>query len=251
MSEREAAGRMVRLCHLYPDLMNLYGDRGNVIALAQRCRWRGLGVEVTAVGLGDRPELAAYDIVFMGGGQDREQELICHDFETVKGHSLGEAVEDGVALLAICGAYQLLGRYYLTSAGVQMPGLGILDAWTEAGRRRMIGNAVVESDLFTPPRTLVGFENHSGRTHLGSKARPLGRVLKGYGNNGEDGQEGLVYRNSVGTYLHGSVLPKNPWLTDWLIERALRRRYGEAALRPLDDRLEEVAHRAAVRRAGG
>lgn len=240
----------IRICHLYPELMNLYGDRGNVIALAQRCRWHGLEVEVVPVGLDEKPVLADFDIIFMGGGQDREQALICRDFEACKGRSLAEAVEDGAAVLAICGAYQLMGRYYMTSGGDRMPGLNIFEAWTEAGPRRLIGNAVVETDLFGEMATIVGFENHSGRTFLDRDAHPLGRVVRGYGNNGSDTTEGIVHKNAIGTYLHGSVLPKNPRLTDWLIRQALIRRNMPAELRDLNDRMEDLAHQAAIRRSG-
>lgn len=236
------------ICHLYPDLMNLYGDRGNVIALVRRCLWRGIKAEVAPVGLGEKTDLGDFDILFMGGGQDKEQKLICDDFQTVKGTALAEAVEDGAAVLAICGGYQLLGRFYETAAGDRLPGVGLLDVETRAGKKRMIGNVVATSALEGGrTRTLVGFENHSGRTYLGPQARPLGRVCLGYGNNGEDGGEGAVYRHAIGTYLHGSVLPKNPWLADWLIARAVARRYGEGLpLAPLDDRLERVAHQAGV-----
>lgn len=240
----------LRIAHLYPDLMNLYGDRGNVLALAQRARWHGLQVSVEAVTLGDKPDFSQFDVALMGGGQDREQALICRDFEEVKGQSLHEAVEEGLVVLAVCGGYQLLGRYYRTAEGEEMPGLGIFDAWTEAGAQRMIGNVAVESDLGGEKRTLVGFENHSGRTLLGPSAVPLGRVLAGHGNNGQDRTEGIVYRNAIGTYLHGSLLPKNPWLTDWLLQQALRRRYPDTAplLRPLDDSLEERAHGVMLQR---
>ncbi len=228
--------------------MNLYGDRGNIVALARRCLWRGIRPEVEAVGLGDRVDLAGFDIFFMGGGQDKEQKLICEDFQGMKGSALSEAVRDGVAVLAICGGYQLLGRYYETGAGDRLPGIGLLDVETRAGKKRMIGNVVAASTLDGGrQRTLVGFENHSGRTYLGPGAGPLAQVYLGYGNNGQDGGEGAVYRNVVGTYLHGSVLPKNPWLADWLIARALGRRYGQGtSLPPLDDRLERAAHRAAI-----
>ncbi len=236
------------ICHLYPDLMNLYGDRGNVITLTRRCEWRGIKVSLLAVGLGEKADFGSFDILFMGGGQDKEQKLICDDFQGVKGEALAEAVEDGVAMLAICGAYQLLGRFYETGAGDRLPGIGLLDVETRAGKKRMIGNVVVTSALDGGRvRTLVGFENHSGRTYLGPRVKPLGKVCIGYGNNGEDGQEGAVYRNVVGTYLHGSVLPKNPWLADWLIARALARRYGSGTpLPPLDDTVERAAHDAAI-----
>ncbi|MCG0238121.1 MAG: glutamine amidotransferase [Firmicutes bacterium] len=239
----------IRVCNLYPELLNIYGDRGNTIAVVQRARWHGLEVEVTDVTLGDRVDFRQFDILLIGGGQDREQRLIAEDFARVKGSSLHEAVLDGLVVLAICGGYQLMGRYYQTADGAQLPGLSIFDAWTEAGPTRMVGNVVVETELFGEPRTLVGFENHSGRTFLGPTARPLGRVLKGHGNNGQDGREGVVYRNAIGTYLHGSLLPKNPHLTDWLLQRALDRRYGgEVQLGRLDDTIEERAHAAMVRR---
>lgn len=240
----------LRMCHLYPDVMNLYGDRGNVIALARRCQWHGVAVEVVEAGLGGDADLTQFDLLFMGGGQDREQKLIGADFLAGKGPALREAIAGGTAMLAVCGAYQLLGRYYRTGAGDVIEGLGLFDAWTEAGTRRFIGNVVVMSELGGAPRTLVGFENHSGRTYLGPGAAPLGRVLRGYGNNGGDRGEGAVVANCIGTYLHGSLLPKNPWLCDLLIERALRRRHGPVMLGELDDRLELSAHRSALRRAG-
>lgn len=240
-----------RICHLYPDLMGIYGDRGNLIALRERARWHGLEVEVEDVGLGPTPDFSAFDVILIGGGQDREQRIISTDLQQHKGPALAAAIEDGCAVLAICGGYQLLGRYYKTGSGEILPGLGLLDAWTEAGQRRMIGNAVIESDLCGRARTIVGFENHSGQTFLGPNARPLGRVKKGSGNNGRDGNEGAVYKATIGTYLHGSVLPKNPHLADWLLQRALARRHPDIELRTLDDTLEEQAHAAAVRRALG
>ena len=251
MSER------VKICHLYPDLMNLYGDRGNVLALWRRCLWHGLEVAVTPAFLGDEPDFGSFDIVFLGGGQDREQKLICDDLVHRKGESLRRAALDGVVILGICGGYQLLGRYYRTAAGEVIPGVGVLDLYTEAGPRRLIGNVVVKSPLGATgdgdacARTLVGFENHSGKTRLGPGARPLGRVVVGNGNNGEDGTEGAVHLNVVGTYLHGSLLPKNPWLADFLISRAMERRGVSGRLLRLDDALEERAHQAAIRRACG
>ncbi|NPV70614.1 MAG: glutamine amidotransferase [Firmicutes bacterium] len=240
--------KRLTICHLYPELMNLYGDRGNVIALTRRVSWHGIEPVVEQVSLGNM-DSGQYDIIFMGGGQDREQKQICVDFKNVKGGPLADAVESGVPFLAVCGGYQLLGKYYKTGGGEVLEGIGVLDVWTEAGARRMIGNAVVESDLGGAPRTVVGFENHSGRTFLGGKVRPFGRVLSGYGNNGQDGFEGAVYVNTVGTYLHGSLLPKNPWLTDWFISRAVERRYGETLSVFLDDTIEELAHQAAIKRA--
>lgn len=240
--------RTLRICHLYPELMNLYGDRGNIIALVKRMEWHGLDPVVERVSVG-QDDLERYDLIFMGGGQDREQKQICVDFSRVKGGPLRDAVESGVPLLAICGGYQLVGKYYRAGTGEVMDGAGVLDAWTEAGNTRFIGNVVVESDLAGSRQTLVGFENHSGKTYLGPGVRPLGRVICGFGNNGADGFEGAVYKNAVGTYLHGSVLPKNPWLADWLISRALERRFGERLEGALDDSIEQAAHAAAIKRA--
>lgn len=240
--------RQLHIGYLYPDQMNMYGDRGNVIAISQRARWRGLDVRVHLIGIGDAMDPDQMDLLFGGGGQDREQQLIGEDFERLKGPALARAVEEGVPMLAVCGTYQLLGRYYLTAEGQKILGLGVLNAWTEAGTKRLIGNVVIETGLFGPAQTLVGFENHSGKTFLGEGVVPLGRVVKGGGNNGRDGFEGAVYKHLVGTYLHGSLLPKNPWLTDWLIARALERRYGVGDLEPLDDALELAAHQAVVQR---
>ncbi len=238
------------LVHLYPDLMNVYGDRGNIIALRQRCAWRGIELDVQPVSLADRLSGRACDLIFFGGGQDREQAVVSPDFVERKGEEIREAVEDGAVLLSVCGGYQLLGHTYTTFDGRQLAGVGVFDVRSVPGDRRAIGNVVIETDLAGTPRTLVGFENHSGRTYLGPGNRPLGRVLSGGGNNGEDGTEGAVYRNAFGSYLHGSLLPKNPWFADLLIERALRRRYGpDAVLSPLDDALEERAHDGVVRRA--
>lgn len=242
----------IRICWLYPDLMNIYGDRGNVIVFEQRCRWHGLEPVVDHISLGHAVTFTDYDIVMMGGGQDREQALITEDFSRKKGSSLQEAVQDGVAVLAVCGGYQLMGRYYKTHKGEVMNGLGIFDVWTEASSDRMIGNVVIESDLFGETKTIVGFENHSGKTYLGPSARPLGRVARGFGNNGKDKQEGVVLRNSIGTYLHGSLLPKNPHLADWMIQRALERRYaGQVKVSTLNDELEQRAHEAIVKRLIG
>ncbi len=241
----------VRICSLYPELLNIYGDRGNVITMVQRARWHNLEPIVAEVALGAPVDFAACDLLLIGGGQDREQKILVNDF-AARGPDLAAAIQDGLAMLAICGAYQLMGRHYLTADGENLPGLGIFDAWTEASKDRMIGNVVVETELLGAARTVVGFENHSGKTYLGPGARPLGRVLKGHGNNGQDGREGLVYRNAVGTYLHGSLLPKNPQLADWLLQRALDRRYGGAIqLGRLDDEFEERAHAAVVRQVLG
>ena len=238
----------LRICHLYPELMNIYGDRGNIIALAQRCRWRGFGVRITPVSLGDGLDPGEHDLYFIGGGQDREQILVCEDLSREKGAALRHAVEGGAALLSICGGYQLLGNYFLTCTGENLPGISLFDVKTVGGETRFIGNVAVECRLEGAEGILVGFENHSGRTQLGPGCRPLGKVLAGHGNNGADGWEGCVYRNAVGTYLHGSLLPKNPRLADWFILQALRRRHDLARLPALDDTLENAAHRAVLRR---
>lgn len=237
----------LRICHLYPELMNIYGDRGNVITLVQRCRWRGFGVEVTPVSLGGGLDPGEHDLYFIGGGQDREQILVCEDLSREKGEALRQAVEDGAALLSICGGYQLLGNYFLTCTGEDLPGIGLFDMKTVGGETRFIGNVAVDCDLKGAEGRLVGFENHSGRTHLGPACKPLGKVIKGYGNNGEDGWEGCVHHNAVGTYLHGSILPKNPRLADWFILQALRRRHDLEELPALDDSLERAAHDAVLR----
>ena len=237
------------ICHLYPDLMNIYGDRGNIIALTRRAAWAGLDVEVRRVDLGEQPDLRAFDILFIGGGQDKQQALVARDLAEVKGRSLRAAVDDGLVVLAICGGYQLLGRYFRTGSGTVLPGAEVFDACTVAGNRRCIGDVIVRSQLEGQPRTLVGFENHSGKTYLGARSRPLGHVIVGSGNNGDDGSEGAVDRNAFGTYLHGSLLPKNPWLTDLLIRRAVERRYGSAvSLPPVDDTVERRAHEAILTR---
>ena len=244
----------LRLVHLYGDLMNLYGDRGNIIALQRRCAWRGIDLTVSEVTVGDRVAPASSDIFFFGGGQDREQETVSRDLAAGNGDAIRAAVEGGASLLAVCGGYQLLGRFFRTAEGVELPGTGLFDAYTVAGSMRMVGNLLVSCEIEGETRTLVGFENHSGRTYLGAEAQPLGDVIIGSGNNGEDRHEGARFRNAIGTYLHGPALPKNPWLTDLLILAAIRRRLGPAAtLSPLDDAREVEAHDAVaarVRRAG-
>ncbi|MCW2277036.1 type 1 glutamine amidotransferase [Heliophilum fasciatum] len=241
--------RPLTLLHLYPDLLNLYGDRGNIITLRQRCQWRNIPLTVQTASLGDTVDFGPVDIVFIGGGSDREQTLLFTDFQKYKGPALVEAAENDLPLLSVCGGYQLLGRYYRAHTGEEMPGLGLFDAWTEAGPTRLIGNVVAEAPVLGPDVTLVGFENHSGRTFLGTKdIRPLAHVRSGYGNNGDDRQEGAVYRHAVGTYLHGPVLPKNPALADWLIRHALIRRYGDDHLPALPDRWEMAAHQSIIRR---
>lgn len=237
---------MLHVCHLYPDLLNLYGDRGNVLAFTRRCTWRGLAVTVHPVNLGEPVDFKAMDFLFLGGGSDREQNLMAADLQR-RAADLAEAVADGLVVLAICGGYQLLGRYYRTLDGTVIPGLGLLDFYTEAGRRRMIGNVAVETALNGRAFRITGFENHSGQTYLG-RVSPLGRVLAGYGNNGRDGGEGARYRNVFCSYLHGPLLPKNPALADHLITLALRRRGRAEELAPLDDELEYNANRVMLRR---
>jgi CobQ-like glutamine amidotransferase family enzyme len=235
--------------HLYPDTMGLYGDRGNIISLTRRCEWRGIEATVTALKAGEPVDPAAYDLLFFGGGADREQSAVGDDLLSMKADGLRAAVESDVVVLAVCGGYQLLGNYFRTLEGRDIPGLGILDAWTVAGTRRCIGNVVVESLVGGPGRTLVGFENHSGQTFLGEGCQPLARVLRGYGNNGSDRTEGAVYRQVYGCYLHGSLLPKNPWFADHLILQALRRREPSlTALEALDDTLELRAHESVIAR---
>jgi len=239
----------LRLAHLYPKLMNLYGDRGNILCLRRRCQQRGITLTVDELELGEALDPDAYDLIFIGGAQDREQRRVAADLLGTKAEALHRAVEQGVVLLAVCGGYQLLGRHYRPAAGEELAGVGIFDAWTVhpgPTAKRFIGNVVVRWQ----GGTLVGFENHGGRTYLGAGARPLAKVIAGFGNNGSDGSEGVVQgENAFGTYLHGSLLPKNPRFADHLIVRALRGRYGQVELVPLDDVLEERAHAEAVRLA--
>ncbi|MDE3076595.1 MAG: gamma-glutamyl-gamma-aminobutyrate hydrolase family protein [Chloroflexota bacterium] len=233
---------------LYPDSMSIYGDRGNVIALSKRAEWRGIEVQVQHLRKGDCMATLP-DLVMFGGGQDREQRSIERDFLELKGPMLRAAVEEGVPVLAVCGGFQMLANGYRDADGAEIEGLGVLDATTVAAplnSQRFIGDIVVRTDF---GGELVGFENHGGRTRLGSCA-PLGHVVAGHGNNGQDGTEGARFRNCFGTYMHGSLLPKNPWFTDLLLTTALRRRYDSAMVLPsLDDSLEERAHQLAAARA--
>jgi CobQ-like glutamine amidotransferase family enzyme len=239
---------------LYPDLMNIYGDRGNIITLLKRAEWRGFTPKVMELGRGSASAMETVDIFFFGGGQDREQALVYEDLLEFKQPPLERAVAAGAVILAVCGGYQLLGHYYQTAEGERFPGIGLIDVRTEAGKKRFIGDVVVElgtGDLALKdlePPTLVGFENHSGRTFLGPKARPLGKVRVGSGNNGSDGTEGCVQGGVLGTYLHGSLLPKNPHLADYLIRSALSR-FGVSDLSALDDSAELAAHDQILERA--
>jgi CobQ-like glutamine amidotransferase family enzyme len=240
----------LRICHLYPTLLSVAGDRGNLFAIQRRCAWRGMCTEVTEVGVGQTACFPDFDLILFHGGQDKEMDVAARDLAD-KSASIREAVESDVVVLAVCAGYQLLGHYYQPYTGDRLDGVGALDLRTEGGNTRFMNHIAVECD-FAPggPRSLVGFENHSGRTYVGPKAKPLGRVVAGSGNNGEDGGEGARYRQVYGTYMHGPVLPKNPWLTDHLIEQGLRHRYGEVTpLAKLPDGAEERAHAAALQMA--
>jgi lipid II isoglutaminyl synthase (glutamine-hydrolysing) len=242
---------VLRIAHLYADEMNIYGDRGNIMTLQRRAEWRGIRVEVRAIGRGPAPDLSDIDLLFWGGGQDRDQELVFTDAAAHKVQPIRAAIDAGTVVLAVCGGYQLLGEYYVTADGKQLPGLGLVDLHTVPGSQRKIGNIVIETSMLgLHPTTLVGFENHSGKTYLGAGLQPLGRVLQGAGNNGEDGTEGVASGNIFGTYLHGSLLPKNPHLADLLIARALRRS-SQDGLTKLDDQAEMAAHQAMVSRLRG
>lgn len=242
---------MLRICHLYPDLLNLYGDRGNIMVLVTRARRRGIEVTVRDAGLNDDIGPDDADLFFVGGGEDRQQRIAVGDLVGPKRASLEAAVADGAVVLAVCGGYQLIGRYYRPAEGDDLPGLGLLDLWTEhAGPAspRLIGNLVIRPDGGEPP--LVGFENHGGRTFLGPGARPLGRVVVGFGNNGTDKTEGAVSGRVYGTYLHGPLLPKNPAFADRLIREALSRRFPGTVLAPLPDMFEAKAREAMLTRLG-
>jgi lipid II isoglutaminyl synthase (glutamine-hydrolysing) len=242
----------LRLLALYPDQMNIYADRGNMIFLRRRCEWRGIGFSYSAAGPGERFDPGAHDLIYIGGGQDRDQVLVAADMVETKRDAIAASAEDGAVVLAVCGGYQLLGHgYQLGDDRIEGLGLADLETVREPGPR-LIGNVTIEMDLGTGPRLAAGFENHGGRTYLGESAEPLGRVLSGHGNNGRDGREGVRRLNVLGTYLHGPLLPKNSWLADRLIQLALARRAGaEPELEPLDDELEVAAHESARLTARG
>jgi CobQ-like glutamine amidotransferase family enzyme len=241
----------LRIAHLYAEEMNIYGDRGNILTLSKRAEWRDIPLQVVPIGRGVTPDLAEYDLLFWGGGQDRDQELVFADASEYKVSRIREAVAQGSVVLAVCGGYQLLGAHYITADRRRLPGLGLVDLQTEPGERRQIGNILIDVErLGIDPPTLVGFENHSGRTFLGAGVQPLGRVIKGAGNNGEDGTEGVHQGSIFGTYLHGSLLPKNPHFADYLLKLALAR-HGAIALAPLEMAVELDAHHALAHRLTG
>jgi lipid II isoglutaminyl synthase (glutamine-hydrolysing) len=238
------AEESLRLGHLYPSLMNIYGDRGNILCLQRRCRLRGIALEVTPLEIGEPLAPDAFDILFMGGAQDHEQRLVADDLLATKG-ALVEAVQDGVVFLGVCGGYQLSGRFYRGAEGEEMRGAGVFDLFTlhpGPKARRLIGNLSARWE----GGTLAGFENHGGRTYLGAGAQPLAKVIHGFGNDGRSGYEGARFRNAFGCYLHGPVLPKNPAFADKLISLALQRHFGDGSLKALNDSLEDKAHAAAV-----
>jgi lipid II isoglutaminyl synthase (glutamine-hydrolysing) len=236
--------------HLFPDYLNIYADRGNMAVLARRAAWRGHELEVRELGLDDEVRPGEHDLYYVGGGQDREQELIAPAL-AAKGEALREAAEAGAAVLAVCGGYQLLGRFYRDQSGDELPGVGLFPLHTLAGERRMIGDVLLECELEPGEvRTLAGFENHAGRTYLDERAEPLGRVVAGFGNDGRSGYEGCRVGRALGTYLHGPLLPRNPWLADWLLAQALAHRTGGLpAFDPLPDELEAQAHEVSAGRA--
>jgi CobQ-like glutamine amidotransferase family enzyme len=237
-----------RIAFLYPELMNIYGDRGNILTMRRRAEWRGINVSVDRVSIGDTIDPDYHDFYFFGGGQDKQQIAVSQDLQGQKGDALKEAVERGAVVLSVCGGYQLLGKYYHLFDGDDLPGIGLFDAHTDAGNTRYIGNVLIECAL-PGIGQIVAFENHSGCTFLGPGCKPLGKSLIGGGNNGKDGTEGAVYKTAYGCYLHGSLLPKNPRLADHLLAQALKRRHGDVPLHPLDDALEKQAHVDATERA--
>lgn len=238
----------LNICHLYPDLLNVYGDVGNILILKHRAESRGIKVNIINVSMNDNFNSDDYDIVFFGGGQDFEQSIVSTDLMNNKKENLSTYINSGKVMIAICGGYQLLGKYYTAPNGEKIEGLGILDIYTEAGDKRFIGDTVIYNEEFD--ETYVGFENHSGRTYVNG-LKPLGKCIHGYGNNGEDGYEGCIYKNTYGTYFHGSLLAKNPELADRFIKTALELKYSEIALDKLNDSLELKAKENMITRLSG
>ena len=239
---RGATEMELKICHMYPDVLNLYGDGGNIICMKKRLNWRGIEASVTKLPIGERASLADFDIVFIGGGQDFEQEVLLDDLHRGKDREIISAIDDGVVFLTICGGYQMMGSYYETYDGKRCDFIGAVDLYTVGSKQRMIGNYKFRCVDDAGGSVVVGFENHSGKTYLGADAKPLGQVLAGFGNNGEDGTEGVRHKNLFGCYCHGPMLPKNPAFCDMLLQTALERRYGAVTLDPLDDRAELAAH---------
>lgn len=235
----------LNICHMYPDLLNVYGDVGNILILKYRAERRGIKTKIFNVSVNDEFDSSKYDIVFFGGGQDREQSLVSKDLKQNKRKEIIKYIENNKVFLSICGGYQLLGKYYITPDGKKLEGLNALDIYTEPGLKRFIGNTVILNKDFN--EIYVGFENHSGRTYIGN-LKPLGKVLTGYGNNGEDGYEGCIYKNTYCTYFHGSLLSKNPELADRLILSSLKNKYGDFVLPPLDDTYELKAKEFIINR---
>ncbi len=235
---------IIRIAHLYPDMLNLYGDRGNIIALTERMKARNMDVVTDQITMGKSFNSDDYDILFVGGGQDFEQDVLLDDLKKGKDIEIKRAIENSKVFLAICGGYQMLGKYYKTYDGKMLEYMGALDFYTEGKEERMIGNYAFKTKEGIE---VVGFENHSGRTYLGKNVEPLGKMIKGYGNNGEDGTEGVRYKNTFGTYSHGPVLPKNSQLADLLIAKAVENKYGKADLAPLDDTLEIKAQQQVMK----
>jgi len=247
--EVQDTGMTLKIGHLYPTLMSVAADRGNLYAIRKRCEWRGIATEVEEIYVKQTPDFTQFDLLLIHGAADREMELASRDIQ-LKAAGLIEAAEANVTFLSVCAGFQLLGHYYKPSTGPELKGVGLLDLYTEGGSTRFMTHMAMQCDLEgVGKQVLVGYENHSGRTWLGDNAQPLGKVIVGWGNNGKDGFEGARYKNVYGTYLHGPVLPKNPWFTDYLIQRALERRYGKVELKPLDDTAENVAHDTALKLA--
>ena len=240
----------LKICHMYPDVLNLYGDGGNIRCMTQRLAWRGIGSAVTRLPIGETARLSDYDLVFIGGGQDFEQQVLLEDLHRGKDREIRAAIADGLPFLTICGGYQMLGHYYETYDGKRCDFIGALDLYTKGSQRRMIGNYAFRCGEEAGGSVVVGFENHSGKTWLGRGVQPLGRVLAGFGNNGEDGTEGVHYKNVFGSYSHGPMLPKNPAFCDRLLSVALERKYGRCELEPLDDAAEIAAHDEMCARLG-
>ena len=238
----------LKICHMYNDVLNLYGDRGNVLCMQKRLNWRGIETEICRLPVGEFTSLADCDIVFIGGGQDFEQEVLLDDLHRGKDSEIKAAIEDGVSFLTICGGYQMMGNFYETYDHVRCDFIGAVDFHTVGSKQRMIGNYKFQCSDSMGGSVVVGFENHSGKTWLGSGVEPLGKVLAGFGNNGEDGTEGVHYKNLIGTYSHGPLLPKNPELCDRILLTALSRKYGITELEKLDDTAETEAHDAMCRK---